>query len=583
MVPRFIGVPAALSLLAACAGAVSNPSGPSGGNVELSSRDVTFACKAETPAGDAMHRLSRTQYENTVHDLLEAQLPSHIKDTWGEVESAFSALPADTIAKTQPFATMDQAVSQQHVDTYFAISQAVAQALTADDARVDALLSCNEGEADTACVTRFIRDFGRHAFRHTLREDEFSYLWGVYGANGIDVAALRDTIVVALNAPQFLYRVEFGGKAVGKTANLFQLSDAELATRLAYHFWQTMPDDELLDMADEGALGNEAAYTALVERMMGDRRTEQSLRVFLREWLHLDDLRPLDSLVGDPVFDAIAGEDKPSSQLRDDMIDDVVDSFIFHLGRDDSFADWFVSPYSFATSDELAALYGTEKWDGKAQEPPRFPAGERSGLLTRAALLSTGTAKTRPIIKGVFVRERILCDRVPPPPANATSIPVELTTKMSTREVVETLTEQPKSQCSSCHSTMINALGFATENYDALGRLRTNEVLYSADGKELGEKPVDTTSVPRIWQNDDQVSNGAEDLTEMIVQSGKAESCFARQYIRFAYGRREDEEVDGCALEAVRSALQDGQSLQQAIRAPALRPEFRQRFVGDVP
>jgi hypothetical protein len=529
-----------------------------------------------------MHRLSRAQYENTVHDLLEAQLPSHSKETWSAVSTAFASMPDDTIAKSAPFATMDQAVSQQHVDTYLAVAQSVAQALTADDERVDALLSCENGESDDDCFARFIRSFGRRAFRHTLLESEFSYLSSVYAASGIDVAALRDVIVVALDAPQFLYRVELGAAPVPGQSNVFALSAAEQVTRLAYHFWQTMPDGALLDLADSNGLADDASYAQLVETIASDPRAERSLRSFVREWLHLDDLRPLDSLLGDPTFDAFVGADEPSPQLRETMIDDVVDSFLFHLGRGDSFSEWFQSPYSFAASDELAALYGTAKWNGKDVEPPRFPTGERVGLLTRAALLSTGTAKTRPIIKGVFVRDRILCDTVPPPPANATTIPVELTTQMSTREVVENLTEQPKSTCASCHSTLINPLGFATENYDALGRIRSKEVLYSAEGNELGEKAVSTESVPRIWPNDTQTSLGAADLTALILESGKAEACFARQYIRFAYGRREDDEVDGCALEAVRSALQDAESLQLAVRAPALSPEFRQRFLGDV-
>jgi hypothetical protein len=495
-------------------------------------------------------------------------------------------MPDDTIAKSAPFATMDQAVSQQHVDTYLSVAQAAAQALTSDDARVAALLACGAGEADDDCVTRFIRSLGRRAFRHSLLESEFSYLWSVYAADGIDVAALRDVIVVMLDAPQFLYRVELGTERVAervtKQNNVFALSDVEQVTRLAYHFWQTMPDDALLDLAEHGGIEDDASYQQLVDNVAHDARADRSLRVFVREWLHLDDLRPLDSLLGDPTFDAFVGADRPSPALRTAMIDDVLDSFAFHLARDDSFSDWFTSPYSFATSDELAALYGSAKWDGKDSEPPRFPAGERSGLLTRAALLSTGTAKTRPIMKGVFVRDRILCDSVPPPPANATTIPAGLTSKMSTREVVEALTQQPKSTCASCHSTLINPLGFATENYDALGRIRSKEVLYSAEGKELAATAVETHSVPRIWQNDNQASQGAGDLTALILDSGKAEACFARQYIRFAYGRREDDEVDGCALEAVRSALHDGQSLQQAVRAPALSPGFRQRFLGDV-
>ncbi|MDB4984861.1 MAG: hypothetical protein JWN04_39 [Myxococcaceae bacterium] len=572
---------ATAQVLASCSGNVSSPESPSL-SLEKSSHDLTFACTEGMLPSSSLSRLSKTQYVNTLHDLLEAQLPSYFDALWPVVTSVLSALPDDTISKVAPFSTMDQAVSQQHVDTYFTIAQTVAQQLTQDDAHVAALLGCQSGEAELECVDRFIRQFGRRAFRHTLLDAEHDFLSGVYAATGIDAAGLADVITVALNAPQFLYRVEFGDRPVHGKPNTYTLSGPELASRLAFHFWQTMPDDALLDSAEAGELASDKGYAKLVEQLRADPRTGASMRVFVNEWLALSDLRELDSLVGDATFDAFVGNDTPSAALRDDMISEVEDSFLFHLGRDDAFADWFVSPYSFAKSDELAAIYASEKWDGKSALPPRFPIGQRSGLLTRAALLATGSAKTRPIMKGVFVRTRILCDRVPPPPANATTIPAELTSTMTTRKVVETLTEQPGSTCASCHATLINPLGFATENYDALGRIRAAEVLYSAEGNAAGEQPVLTASTPRVWSDDDTTSTGAADVAELILHSGKAEACFARQYIRFAYGRTEDDQVDGCALESVRSALESGQSLQQAIRAPVVRPEFRQRFVGDV-
>ena len=581
-----LGLLAAAQLLASCTGALTSPSGPAPDLLRQSNHEVSFACKDGALPVSSMQRLSRTQYENTVHDLLEAELPSQIDDLWREVASSFVGLPADTVSAAAPFAspfsTMDQAVSQQHVSAYFSVAQAVAQSLTASDARVTALLACHSGEADNDCVKRFIGTFARRAFRHEPLAEELAFLAEVYAADGIDVAGLRDVITVMLNTPQFLYRVEFGATAVASRPGTYTLSSAELATRLAYHFWQSMPDDALLDRAKSGALDSDASYAQVVEAVHNDPRTLKSLRVFVNEWLGLDNLPPLDGQLGTPVFDAFVGSDKPSSTLRDDMVNDVLDSFVFHASRADSLADWYESPYSFAKSDELAAIYGSEKWNGDDSEPPGFPAGQRAGLLTRAALLSTGTARTRPIMKGVLIRTRLLCDRVPPPPANATNIPAALTQTMSTRQVVEKLTEQPNSTCSSCHSGLLNPLGFATENYDALGRIRTQEVLYSAEGKQLASMPVLTKSVPHVWSDDSQPSMGAADLTKMVLESGKAESCFARQYIRFAYGRTDDDAVNGCALESVRAALKDGHGLREAIGAPVLRPEFRQRFVGDV-
>jgi hypothetical protein len=540
-------------------------------------RQDAFTCKDDAPPPSALHRLSHPQYENTVHDLIEAMLPGHADDAKGVVEAALALLPADAVGKDAPFSTMDQSVSQEHVDGWLAVAQAVASALTA---HTDVLLACERGEADQACVRRFLARFARLTFRHAPSEAELAFLSEVYDANGIDADGLRDVITVALNTPQFLYQVEFGGDPVEGKRATYAVTGSELASRLAYRLWQTAPDDALLERAERGEL--ESDYEGAVDAMLDDPRSQRSTRAFVREWLDLDALRPLEALVGNPAFDAFVGKDTPSPALRQAMIDDVLDSFAYHLQQDDAWEDWFQSPYSFAKGDELAALYGVPKWTDDGREPPRFAQGERAGLLTRAALLATGTVKTRPIIKGVFVRQRILCDALPPPPANATSIPPELARTLSTREVVEELTEKRGSSCAACHSARINPLGFATENYDALGRLRTKETLYGEDGSILAEKPVDTASLPDVTEGDTEVSRGALDLSDRIVRSGKGEACFARQFVRFAQGRMEDERSDGCALESIRTALAEQRSLRQALRASLLAPTFRQRFLGDV-
>jgi hypothetical protein len=200
-------------------------------------------------------------------------------------------------------------------------------------------------------------------------------------------------------------------------------------------------------------------------------------------------------------------------------------------------------------------------------------------LITRAALLATGSANTRPIMKGVLIRERLLCDELGPPPANSFGKLPDLSGEKTTRQLVEEVTQQPGSACAACHTTQINPLGFATENFDALGRKRKTQDLYDANGKLLTSKPIDTSSVPRVWMNDTTPSTGAADLTSMLVDSGKVEACFAREFVRYAMARAEDTSSDGCELEALRSKLDSGQSMLDALRAFALLPQFRQKYV----
>jgi hypothetical protein len=485
------------------------------------------------------------------------------------------ALPPEAISKEFPFSSMDQQISQEHVDAYNGLALEIARQLTQDDEHVTATLACKREQGPQPCIDGFVRRFGRHAFRHALSDEEFRFLRRSYQAPGISSTDLRGLIALMLSSPQFLYQVERLREPVRAHAPAAALDGYSLASRLAYHYWQTMPDEELLRAAERGELDEEAGLVRALDRMLADPRTERSLRTFVFEWLDLQSLRQLDALVGDPVFDSFAGEDLPSPDLREAMISDVLESFLFHTTRGDRYADWLGSPFSFARSAELAALYGVRTWSGNG-EPPRFAGGTRAGLLTRGALLASGSPNTRPIMKGVFIRRRLLCDELPPPPANANNVVPALSAELTTRQVVEQLTEIPGTACASCHTYQINPLGFATENYDGLGRLRSEQRLFSSGGAEVGRRAVDTHVVPRIALYDEAPVDGPLELLQRILESGKGEACFARQYVRFSLGRQEDPKQDGCLLEQIRRSLHGPKGLREALRAPALTPAFRQ-------
>jgi hypothetical protein len=257
------------------------------------------------------------------------------------------------------------------------------------------------------------------------------------------------------------------------------------------------------------------------------------------------------------------------------MVKEVLDAATFIATHGGSLADLLTNRQSFARDPELSAIYGVAPWNG-ASAPPELPA-VRVGLLTRAAFLSTGTANTRPIMKGVFIRSTLLCDEIPPPPA-AVSATVELSPTASTRQVVEQITGT--GGCAGCHNSSINPLGFATENFDALGRARTTQALYDAAGKVSGQATVDTTSVPRITPGDARTSRGIGDVTAWLVESGKVEACFARRYFRFTYRRLESTSGDTALIDVFTRSAREGKPLGDLLRATALRPEFkRRRFV----
>jgi hypothetical protein len=180
-------------------------------------------------------------------------------------------------------------------------------------------------------------------------------------------------------------------------------------------------------------------------------------------------------------------------------------------------------------------------------------------------------------MKGLFIRKHILCDTIPPPPPGANAKPPDLQPGMTTRETVEELTEMTGTVCSGCHTTLLNPLGFATDNFDALGRYRTEQQFFDAQGTPAGSKPVDTSGVPRVMSSSDAPAAGPSELMPQIVASGKVEACLSRNFFRYTFARWENLASDGCVLEGMRKSLADGGSVVDLIMAATLDGTFRER------
>jgi len=527
-------------------------------------------------------RLSHDEYLATVHDLVTEALPGEADAVLADIMPAAALLPADQLVgqpndKHGGFARLDQTEQQEYADVPFDVAVKLGAELTSTPARVAALAGpCTNGgtSLDAACLTAFVHHFGELALRRPPSDDDVAFYAGTATASPATPADLANVIAVMLSSPRFLYHVESGGDAIAP--DTYGLDAWELASRLSYHFWGTMPDAALRDAARSGALGTDEGYRAQVDRLFASAKTTDTLRTFFHQWLWpLLELPALDSRAGDPVYRAFAGADLPGPALRDHMVGDVLDAASWTLAHGGTLDDLLTNTQSFARDADLAAIYGVPPWDG-VSDPPALPP-ERAGLLTRAAFLSTGTINTRPIMKGVFIRTTILCDNIPPPPPNAANTPIEVSTTETTREVIESITEQPGSACAGCHKPLINPLGFASESFDGLGRARTAQIFYDDTGKVVGEKAVDTTSVPAVLAGDATPSSGIGDVTRLVVESGKAARCLAQRYYRFAF-RRIETDADEPVLDTLYAEIKKG-SLAEAMKSVALRPEFKQRTV----
>ena len=314
--------------------------------------------------------------------------------------------------------------------------------------------------------------------------------------------------------------------------------------------------------------------TSQLDRIVRSPLVRGAVNELVAQWLRLEELPPLDALNADPIFKAFAGAEMPTASARDGMIDDVLASMWNTMSSGGTVSDFLNDRHSYATDPFVAGIYQVAPWDGLGPAP-LFASAQRSGLLTRAAMLSTGTAGTRPIHKGYLVRNALLCQQVGAPPPNVNTKPPVASGNVTTRQAVTQLTSG--GICGGCHLHTINPPGFITESFDGLGRERTEEKLFDAQGNVLASLPVDTSSVPGVDPGDERTMHDAVELSRAVDESQLYHSCMARHYFRFAESRFESPEQDGCLLANLEAAARSGKPLVEVLKVLADSPSFKAR------
>jgi hypothetical protein len=460
------------------------------------------------PAGAVMASLTGTQYRNAVSDLLGAGLP--------EV-----ALEPDT--NPYLFTSIGAARStaaERTVRAWEAASHRVTEATFAVPERRAALLGCAPGDADAPCVRTYFERFLRRAWRRPASAAELDRFVGLtrrLGASSV-WTGLRYATAAALQSPSFLYRVELGVPAPGAPARR-RYTGYEMASRLAFTLWNSVPDDALLDAAARGALDRDDTLRTEARRLLRNPRARSAARAFFVQYLGLG---ALDGLARDPtlfpdVTPALAASMREEVER---LVEDVV------FTHDGDFRAVFSRASTFLDA-RLAALYGIPMPSG-AEGFVRVALPAESGrgsLLTTAALLAVTAHPnaTSPTARGRYVRERLLCERVPDPPMN---VPLNLDAGDSgltptLRDRLERHRRDPA--CAGCHSRT-DPVGLGFEDFDAIGRRRVMEA----------GRPVDARG-----DLDGVGFVGARALGEILARDPRVAACVVRQVYRFANARLE--------------------------------------------
>lgn len=552
------------------------PEGTTPGGVDLT-------CESDVPGESPLMKLSTVQYRNTVRDLF-AQ--SGLDELPQNAELALGLVPDDSLGDS--FRGLDPRVSAAHVQGYLDVGIAVGDALAENPESLEQLVGPCALEATLSddCARDFLERFLTLAYRRPVGTAEVDSYLELNDGGVAPGEALRDMVVVALSSPRFVYHFEIDGTASSSNSDLLQLTSYEIASRLSYTFWQTMPDAELFAAAEDGSLATEAGFEAQLERVFQDARTRQTLWQFWNEWLKLEKFTGFES--SRPAFEALAADTAIGEEGHDyyaDMVQELHDlTEVLTFERTTTVEELLTTNLSVTRSEDLAALYGVEPYSGEG-DFPTLPEGTRAGLFQRAAVLVSNLEQTNPFHRGAFVRRTLLCDALPQPDPNSlppgSLDPPPLDTAQTTRERFQAKVEG-NSLCQTCHGGFSD-IGYVLEAFDSLGRHRTTENVYDVQtGELLAELPIDTTAVARITGDDDAEVTGPVELAERMVSSQKVEACLAQNYFSYALRRvAESGSGDECQLQDLASLLRDPeQGLKSAFQRVARYDGFFQRKVG---
>jgi hypothetical protein len=320
-------------------------------------------------------------------------------------------------------------------------------------------------KAEEACATKIVTTLARRAYRRPINKDEIPALMIPYKSaratrsfeEGIRLALQR-----ILVSPDFLFRVEVD-PAKAASGSAYRVSDVELTSRLSFFLWSSIPDDELLSLAERGKLKEPAVLEQQVKRMLADRRANTLFSNFVGQWLYL---RNIETVLPDPAAFPEFDENLRVALARETQL-----FFESMLREDRSLLDLLRANYTFL-NERLARHYGIPGIRGSEFRRVTLTNDERKGLLGQGSVLTVTSYpnRTSPTLRGKWLLENLLGSPPPPPPPNVPSLKEDKDVSLLTMRQRMDL-HQASPVCSSCHSRM-DPLGFALENFDGLGRWR---------------------------------------------------------------------------------------------------------------
>lgn len=519
--------------VAGCIGNIGEPGDERPSGTEPDAEEVM------QPAPAALPRLTEAQYRNSLADLFGENLPPLV------VEPDTNPYLFESIGAAST--TLSELGTQHYEENADAITHSIFN----DPARRAVVVACDVVAEGDACARAFISRIGRRLFRRPLSAAEVDR-WSAKAAELAQPDAwegLRLALSGMLQAPSFLYRIELGEPNPERPEEL-RLTGYEMASRMSFLLWNTGPDAELLDAAEAGELDNLDGLRAHTERLLSSPRAKVAMQAFFAQYLDLGKLESITrSAENYPLY-------TPGIQaaMRHE-VELIVDDLVF--GRRGDMRSLFSTRRTYVNAD-LAAIYGITPdfthADANGFVAVDFPQDSpRAGILTFSGYLTMNAHETQtsPTTRGKYIRERVLCQEVtPPPPDVDTEIKPETGEALTLREKLQEHRDNP--QCAACHA-FIDPPGLLFEHFDSIGVYRTEQPALGSFPDDGGPMfPIDSSG-----DLDGVPLADADDLAAVLADHEDVGRCIVKQLFRHSLGRIDDK-GEGPALDELDAHFAEG-------------------------
>jgi hypothetical protein len=544
----------AAALGSGCTGSIGGENQQGGGGITGTAGSIPSGTGGSAPPDPnaagvlQLRRLTSREYLNTIRDLLNDTTIA-IDDVPGESDD----LSNNAFPFRQPTAigTLD-AVNLQGAAEKLATNMST---------KLSTILPCTpaNASAEAGCASMFITTFGAKAYRRPLSTAETTTLNTLYQNARttlmLDFNGAVDVLLEAmLQSPGFIYHWEMDPGAAIKDGSVVQLGNYQVANRLSYFLWGSMPDAALFTAASSGQLATPDGIQTQVTRMLADSKAQSFVADFIDDWVDVNVIasRPKDAKLY-PMWN------QDLANAMETEFRSLGTTAVLGTGL---FSD-LLTGNKTSVNQALATVYGVTGVTGTTPKAVTLDATQRAGILTSGGFLSVNGAAdgSSPVRRGHAIFTRLLCGVVPDPPANVPP-PMPPTPGLTTRQRFEM---HDMNTCTgSCHATM-DPIGFGFEHYDGIGQWRTTDQ----------SLPVDSHGSIML---DGQTStfDDAVGLAALLAASPQAQACFAKQMTRYALNRW-DSAADAASIQGAATTFQASKNMRDLIGAVATSRTFRYR------